>query len=415
MWIPPTRCLIKASDASRKIAVTEGLPRIEELDLRGKTVLLRADLNVTFRPGTTDIADDSRIHASVGTVEFLQGKGAKVVLCSHLGRPRGNVVPEMRIEPVRLRMSEILGICVRHAGGPESASALGAVAELRDGEVAMLENLRFNPGEEANDAEFAKGLATLADVYVNDAFGASHRSHASIVGVATILPAYAGLLMRTEIEALNRALVSDERPAVAVLGGAKVADKLGVVKNLAPNVDAVLIGGGMVSAMLAVQGYGVGSTELSEVELMAGRALIDDGNIATKIRLPKDVVVAQEFDEASDFAEVAADAIPNSGYVLDIGTKTTAEYADVIARSKKLIWNGPMGLFEWPSFSKGTARLAEAIAANDVAFKLAGGGSTVEAINHFGIAEKLTHISTGGGASLEFLEGKTLPGIAALR
>ena len=391
------------------------LPRIEEISLRGKTVLLRADLNVTFRPGTTDIADDSRIHASVATVELLRSKGAKVVLCSHLGRPKGKVVPAMRIEPVRVRMSEVLGVNVQYAGGPENVSAWGAVAKLTNGEVAMLENLRFNPGEEVNDAEFTRGLASLADIYVNDAFGASHRSHASIVGVAEILPAYAGLLMRAEIEALNRALVSDERPAVAVLGGAKVADKLGVVENLAPNVDAVLIGGGMVSAMLAAHGFGVGSTKVSDAELSAAKSLIDDGDIASKIRLPRDVVVAQEFDENSDFAEVDADAIPKSGYVLDIGTKTRANYVDLIARSKKLIWNGPMGLFEWLSFSKGTESVAAAIAGNDDAFKLAGGGSTVEAINSFGITDKLTHISTGGGASLEFLAGKTLPGIAALR
>lgn len=390
------------------------LTRVEEVSLRGKRVLLRADLNVTFRPGTTEISDDSRIHASVPTIELLRRKGAKVVLCSHLGRPKGRVVPEMRIQPVRARMSEVLGIDVKYGGGPVGEDARNSVDGLDEGDVALLENLRFNPGEEANDAEFSQSLASLADVYVNDAFGASHRAHASILGVAEILPTYAGLLMRTEIEALDRALVSDERPSVALLGGAKVADKLGVIENLIPNVDAILIGGGMASAMLAAQGKGIGSTELNEEETSAARSLLADAEIAAKVCLPGDVVVAEEFDANSCYVEVDVDAIPNSGYVLDIGRKTVEEFVDIIASAKKVIWNGPMGLFEWKPFARGTEKVAAAIAANDDAFKLAGGGSTVEAINALGIGDQLTHVSTGGGASLEYLEGKTLPGIAAL-
>lgn len=395
-------------------AVSVSLPKIEEASLRGKRVLLRADLNVTFRPGTTEISDDSRIHSTIPTIELLRIKGAKVVLCSHLGRPQGKVVPEMRIEPVRTRISEALGIDVRPADGPIGQDARHAVDRLDDGEVAILENLRFDPGEEANDAEFSRSLASIADVYVNDAFGASHRAHASIVGVAEILPTYAGLLMRTEIEALDRALVSDERPAVALLGGAKVADKLGVVENLVPNVDAILIGGGMVSAMLAAQGRGIGSTELSEEELTAAEVLLTDSSIKAKLRLPSDVVVAEKFDANSSSVEIDVDSIPNSGYVLDIGRKTVTEFVGIITSAKKVIWNGPMGLFEWKPFARGTEKVAAAIAANDYAFKLAGGGSTVEAINALGIGDKLTHVSTGGGASLEYLEGKTLPGIAAL-
>ena len=390
------------------------LPKIEEVSLKGKRVLLRADLNVTFQPGTTEIADDSRINAIIPTVDLLRAKGARIVLCSHLGRPKGEVVPDMRIEPVRARLSATMGIDVTYASGPVGAETLNAVNGLQDGDVAMLENLRFDPGEEANSGEFSHSLASLADVYVNDAFGASHRSHASIVGVAEVLPAYTGLLMRSEIAALDRAVGSDERPAVVVLGGAKVADKLGVVENLAPAVDAVLVGGGMISAMLASQGLNVGSVDVSAEELRAAASLLDNAEIAKKLRLPIDVVVAEEFSANSPSVEVSVDAIPQSGYVLDIGRKTATDFVGIIDSAKKVIWNGPMGLFEWPTFAKGTEEVASAIASNVDAFKLAGGGSTVEAINALGISDKLTHVSTGGGASLEFLEGKTLPGISAL-
>ncbi len=390
------------------------LPKIEEASLKGKRVLLRADLNVTFQPGTTEIADDSRINAIVPTVDLLRAKGARIVLCSHLGRPKGKVVADMRIEPVRARLSAMMGIDVTYAGGPVGAETLNAVNGLQDGDVAMLENLRFDPGEEANSGEFSHSLASLADVYVNDAFGASHRSHASIVGVAEVLPACAGLLMRSEIAALERAVGSDERPAVVVLGGAKVADKLGVVENLAPAADAVLVGGGMISAMLASQGHNVGSVDLSAEELRAAASLLDNAEISKKLRLPIDVVVAGEFSANSTSIEVSVDAIPKLGYVLDIGRKTATEFVGIISSAKKVIWNGPMGLFEWPMFAKGTEEVASAIASNVDAFKLAGGGSTVEAINALGISDKLTHVSTGGGASLEYLEGKTLPGISAL-
>ncbi len=387
---------------------------IEDVELRGKRVLLRADLNVTFEPGSTRIADDSRIHASVATIELLRSRGARVVLCSHLGRPKGKVVPEMRIEPVRERMSEVLGVDVGYAGGPVGEEAERVVDSLSDGDVAMLENLRFDSGEETNDADFSNSLASLADVFVNDAFGASHRAHASIVGIADLLPTYAGLLMRAEIVALERAVDSDERPAVAILGGSKVADKLGVVKNLAPKVDAVLIGGGMVSAMLAAQGKSVGSVDVGVDELSAAGELLDDPIIVDKLRLPSDVIVAEEFAQDSRYIETSADSVPESGFILDIGSQTISNYADAIGTAEKIVWNGPMGLFEWEAFAKGTKAVAGAISDNESAFKLAGGGSTVEAINSLGIADAITHVSTGGGASLEFLEGKTLPGIAAL-
>ena len=390
------------------------LPLIEDVEVSGKRVLLRADLNVTFEPGSTRIADDSRIHASVATIELLRSRGARVVLCSHLGRPKGKVVPEMRIEPVRERMSEVLGVDVGYAGGPVGEEAERVVESLNDSDVAILENLRFDPGEEDNDADFSNSLASLADVFVNDAFGASHRAHASIVGVADLLPTYPGLLMRAEIVALERAVDSDERPAVAILGGSKVADKLGVVKNLAPNVDAVLIGGGMVSAMLAAQGKSVGSVDVSDDEMKAAKELLDDPIVVDKLHLPTDVIVAEEFSRDSRYVETSAESVPESGFILDIGSQTISNYIDAIGTAEKIVWNGPMGLFEWGAFSGGTQSIASAISDNELAFKLAGGGSTVEAINSLGIADAITHISTGGGASLEFLEGKTLPGIAAL-
>ena len=394
--------------------MTTDLPLIEDVDLRGKRVLLRADLNVTFELGTTVISDDARIHASIATVELLRRRGAKVIMCSHLGRPKGKIVPQLRIKPIRVRTADVLDTAVKYIGGPVGDDVHDAIEQMNGGEVAMLENLRFDPGEEKNDAGFSTALAQLADAYVNDAFGASHRSHASIVGVAGILPTYAGLLMRAEIVALNRALQSDERPSVAILGGAKVADKLGVVKNLAPNVDSILIGGGMIAAIMVAQGKRVASFEVGQDELTAARALLVDSSVAGKLRLPQDVVVAEEFSENSAHIQAGVDDMPETGYVLDIGSKTIASYAELVNEAQKIVWNGPMGLFEWPDFAIGTQSVAAAIAGNGDAFTLAGGGSTVEAINLLGFADKLTHISTGGGASLEFLEGKTLPGIAAL-
>ena len=394
--------------------MSDRLPMIEDAEVRGKRVLLRADLNVTFEPGSTRIADDSRIHASVPTIQLLRSQGAKVVLCSHLGRPKGRIVPEMRIEPVRARMSDVLGVDVSYAGGPVGEEAERGVDSLNDSDVAMLENLRFDPGEEDNDADFSNSLASLADVFVNDAFGASHRAHASIVGVADLLPTYAGLLMRAEIVALERAVDSAEHPAVAILGGSKVADKLGVVKNLAPNTDAVLIGGGMVSAMLVAQGKSVGSVYVSDDEMKAAKELLDNPIVVEKLHLPTDVIVAEEFAQDSRYIETSADSVPESGFILDIGSQTISNYVDAIRTAEKIVWNGPMGLFEWEAFSGGTQSIASAISDNESAFKLAGGGSTVEAINSLGIADAITHISTGGGASLEFLEGKMLPGISAL-
>ena len=391
-----------------------GLKRIEDLALSGKRVLVRADLNVTFRPGSAAIADDSRIRASLPTIEFLRLQGAKVLVSSHLGRPKGRVVEGLDIEPVRQRMAQLLGDSVTFAGGPVGDVPESVSRAMRDGDVAMLENLRFDQGEESNDSDFAARLAGLADIYVNDAFGASHRSHASIAGIARYKEPYAGLLMRSEIEMLSRALESDEHPTVAVLGGAKVADKLVVVKNLSRRVESILIGGGMVAAFQCVMGLPSGAADVSKEEADAADSILGDPDVAAKLLLPADLVAADEFSEDSAHRVVTRDAVPEDSYILDIGDETIAEFTGRLAGARKIIWNGPMGLFEWPAFSSGTAAVARSIARNSASFSLAGGGSTVEAIASLGLEEAFTHISTGGGASLEYLEGKLLPGIAVL-
>ncbi len=391
-----------------------GLQRIEERELSGKRVLVRADLNVTFHPGSAVIADDSRIRASLPTIEFLMARGAKVMVSSHLGRPEGRVVNKLSIEPVRQRLGELLGKCVASAGGPAGEEPRRVIAALADGEVAMLENLRFDPGEEADDSEFGAYLTALADIHVNDAFGASHRSHASIVGVARHKKPYAGLLMRSEIEMLSRALDSDEHPTVAVLGGAKAADKLMVVNSLSKRAESILIGGGMVAGFLSAMGLSSGAADVSTKETDAAGSILEDPEVAEKLVLPSDMVAADEFSSDSDYRTVAMNEVPASLYVLDIGDETISEFTSRLSRARKIIWNGPMGLFEWPPFSRGTAAVAHAIADNTGSFSLAGGGSTVEAIAALGLEERFTHISTGGGASLEYLEGKSLPGIAVL-
>ncbi len=390
------------------------LPRIEDADVQGKRVLVRCDLNVTFRPGTTQIADDSRIHESIPTIRVLCERGARVVLCSHLGRPRGTVVPELSIVHVQTRAQELLGREIQCLGGPVGSRVQSAVARLHDGEVGIVENLRFHPGEESNTSEFSDALTSLADIYVLDAFGAAHRAHASIAGAPGLIPTYAGILMRAEIAALTRAVESHERPAVAILGGAKVSDKLTVIRNIAKRVDHVLIGGGMVRAFFAASAINVGSAEVPEDEVEATRSLLEDPRVRESLRLPVDVILAERWSADAKFEIVKSDAIESQGFILDIGPETVRQYVDLIASARKVIWNGPMGLFEWPSFADGTRRVAQGIAKNRDAYTVAGGGSTVEAIYKFDAEDAFTHISTGGGASLQFLEGKTLPGVAAL-
>ncbi len=385
---------------------------IRDTDVAGKTVLVRVDFNVPMRDGV--ITDDSRIRASLPTLNLLRDRGAKVVVCSHFGRPRGQVVEEMRLTPIRARLSELLGTAVQNAAGPSGGMPVNVASALTAGEFALLENLRFDPGEEANDGDFARHLAGLADIYVNDAFGAAHRAHASTVGVTEHLPAVAGLLMERELEMLGKVMTRDDAsgPVVAIVGGAKVADKIQVLRHLAEKVDTILVGGGMVAAFFVAQGRSGGAAVVTQEDASAARELLDTG--AATLILPTDLITAPEFDENSPPTVYEPLDVPRAELILDIGPNTSREYSKIIARARTLIWNGPMGVFEWPAFASGSEAVAHAVASNRQATTVIGGGSTAEIVGSLGLVDQITHVSTGGGASLEFLEGKLLPGVAAL-
>lgn len=386
---------------------------LRDVDVAGKTCLVRVDFNVPTDPGTGRIADDSRIRAALPTIHYLQSNDARIVLCSHNGRPKGQVVDELRMTAIRERASDWFSSNVVDAGLPGlGADPANVISQLKPGGIAMLENLRFAPGEEANDPAFARALASLADVYINDAFGAAHRAHASTVGVTEHLPAVAGYLMERELKMLTRALESEERPSVAIIGGAKVSDKINVLANLAQRVDTILIGGGMVAAFLKAQGYVSGAAEISDEDVHTAGELLFSSD--AKIMTPVDVVLARELSEKATPYTVEVATIPEDSLVLDIGPQTRVNYSDEIIGAKKIIWNGPMGVVEWPSFAEGTHSVARVVAASRDAFKLVGGGSTVAVIEELQLRTEITHVSTGGGASLEFLEGKILPGVAAL-
>lgn len=384
---------------------------VQDLDVAGKRVLVRVDFNVSLKDGI--ITDDSKIRAALPTLRYLIRHGAKVIVASHLGRPKGEVVETLRTAPVAERLSALLDrpvAALRDSIGPEVEAA---IAGMGSGDVAMLENLRFYRGEEANDPGFAQALAALADLYVNDAFGSSHRAHASIVGVPRLLPAAAGCLMQREIETLGGLLEHPERPFAAVIGGAKLSSKLGVLKNIVPLVDVLLIGGGMVATAYSSRGYGVGSSRVEEGLLDYVRELAEQAaSRGVRLLLPTDVVVAESL-EGGAVRTVAADAVPEGWVIADIGPATIAEYTRVLATCRTVIWSGPMGVFENPAFAEGTRAIATALADLD-AVTVVGGGSTVEAVTRFGVADRMTHVSTGGGATLEFLSGETLPGVAAL-
>lgn len=390
------------------------VPTLDDLDAGGRRVLVRADLNVPLAGGR--VTDDLRISASVPTLQALRHAGACVVVCSHLGRPDGVVVERLRLKPVAERLSDLLSTNVHRADDVVGRSAQRTVDDLGEGDVALLENLRFEPGEEADDPEFARRLAGLADAYVNDAFGAAHRAHASVVGVPPLVDqAVAGLLMERELVTLGRLLDDPPRPFVAILGGAKVSDKLGVIANLLSRVETLLVGGAMCFTFLRARGAEVGASKVEEDRLQdCARLLADAAERGVEIVLPTDVVAAEAFDAQAEHRRVAADAVPDGWMGLDIGADTVERFAEVVADAGSVLWNGPMGVFEWESFAAGTQGVARALARSD-AFSVVGGGDSAAAIRQMGLEDTVDHVSTGGGASLEFLEGIDLPGVAALR
>lgn len=385
---------------------------IRDVNWQGKRALVRVDFNVPIDNGT--IGDDTRVRAAIPTIQYLVDHGAAVVLMSHLGRPKNKVVEELRLRPVAAHLAQLMRMPVTALDVVAGPSAETAVAALRPGQILMLENTRFDAREEANDESLAREYAKLADVYVNDAFGAAHRAHASTEGVARFLPAVAGLLMERELEALAGTLASPARPFVTIIGGAKISDKIGVIENLLAKVDALLIGGGMANTFLLAQGYAMGDSlvETSSVDL-ANRMLTLAQRRGAKLLLPTDAVVADRFAPDATTRVVPITAVTAGWRILDIGPETQARYAAEIALAKTVIWNGPMGVFEMPAFATGTRAVANALAQSS-AKTVIGGGDSVAAIEQMGLADKVSHISTGGGASLELLEGRVLPGVAAL-
>jgi len=388
---------------------------IRDVDVKGKRVLVRVDFNVPLTEGADGrwtVADDTRIRAALPTIQYLLDNGAALILCSHLGRPKGGVQDELKMDPVAHRLSELIDRPVTKLDnciGPEvEATALAA----QPGDVLLLENTRFHPEEKQNDPAFAAQLAALAELYVNDAFGSAHRAHASTEGVARELPAVSGLLMEKELEFLGSALADPEHPFVAILGGAKISDKIGVIDNLLSQVDALLIGGGMANTFLKAEDYDVAESLVEDDSLDTAQALI--AQAGNKLVLPVDVTVADRFDADAFSQVVPVAAVPPKWRILDIGPRTLELFQERLAGARTVVWNGPMGVFEFPKFAQGTEAVARMLAALPDATTIIGGGDSAAAVKRTGLADKMSHISTGGGASLEFLEGKTLPGVAAL-
>ncbi|MBS4174028.1 phosphoglycerate kinase [Bacillus sp. FJAT-49736] len=386
---------------------------IKDIDLAGKRVFCRVDFNVPLENG--NVTDDTRIRAALPTIQYLIEQGAKVILASHLGRPKGKVVEELRLTPVAKRLSELLKKDIRKSNEAYGEIAKSDVEKLENGDVLLLENVRFYPGEEKNDPELAKAFAELAEIYVNDAFGAAHRAHASTEGIAKFLPAVCGFLMEKELEVLGKALSNPERPFTAIIGGAKVKDKIGVIDNLLDKVDNLIIGGGLAYTFVKAKGFEVGKSLLEEDKIDLAKSFMEKAEQKNvKFYMPVDVIVADDFSDSANKKVVSIEEIPSDWEALDIGPKTVEIYKDVIQSSKLVIWNGPMGVFELESFANGTKGVAQALADAEHTYSVIGGGDSAAAVEKFHLADKMDHISTGGGASLEFMEGKTLPGVAAL-
>jgi phosphoglycerate kinase len=383
---------------------------VRDIDVKGKRVLVRVDYNVPIKEGK--VGDDTRIRAAMPTLNYLLEQGAAVILCSHLGRPKGGPDPKYSLKPVAEYLGTLMGKPVAFAEDCVGPAAETAAKALKPGEVLLLENTRFHPEEEKNDLDLAKKMASLADVYVNDAFGSAHRAHASTEGVARFLPAVAGFLMEEEIKYLGQAIADPKKPFVAILGGAKVSDKIGVIRNLLGKADQVLIGGGMANTFFKAQGYPMADSLVEDEALDTARELLAMGG--AKLRLPVDMVLGDKFDAEAAMKTTPTGPVPDGWRVLDVGPDTVKAYAKAIKGAGTVVWNGPMGVFEFPRFAEGTFGVAKAVAASR-AISVIGGGDSVAAVAAAGLSDKITHISTGGGASLEMLEGLVLPGLAALQ
>jgi phosphoglycerate kinase len=383
---------------------------ITDIDVKGKRVLVRVDYNVPIKDDK--VVDDTRIVAAMPTLEYLLNHGAAVILFSHLGRPKGGPDPKFSLRPVAAHLSGLLGKPVAFTDDCVGPLAEAAAKALKPGEILVLENTRFHPEEEKNDPELAKKMASLADIYVNDAFGSAHRAHASTEGVAHYLPAVAGFLMEKEIQYLGQVIANPKRPFIAILGGAKISDKIGVIRNLLTKADQILIGGGMANTFFKAQGYQVGDSLYEEEALDTASQLLKSGT--THLHLPVDVVIGDKFDAEAERKIMVMASVPDGWRILDIGPDTVVNFGKTLAAAGTIVWNGPMGVFEFPRFAEGTIGIAKAVAASN-AVSIVGGGDSVAAINQAGLADRITHISTGGGASLEMLEGLDLPGLVALQ
>jgi phosphoglycerate kinase len=387
---------------------------VEDIEVTGKRVLVRVDFNVPFDVDSGAISDDTRIRSSLPTIRYLVDHKAKIILCSHLGRPGGKVDEGLRMEPVAKYLSQLIGLSIGMAPDCVGLKVREKVEELTDGDILFLENLRFHPEEEANDPQFARELALLADIYVNDAFGTAHRAHASTVGVARYLPAVAGLLMKKELEAMGKVLAVPERPFACVIGGAKVSDKIGLVQNMLERVDMLLIGGGMAATFLKTQGYEVGRSVVEEDKLGLAKDLLQNSaKSGVPILLPVDVVVAKEIKANASAKVVPVTNIPSGSHVVDIGSRTIELFSKELKTCRTILWNGPVGVYEIPQFARGTRSLVELLSTAN-ATTIIGGGSSCDIVQEMGLSHRMTHVSTGGGATLEFLEGAPLPGVEAL-
>jgi phosphoglycerate kinase len=387
---------------------------IRDIEVTGKRVLVRVDFNVPLDPKTNEIMDDSRIIAALPTIWYLIEYKAKVILCSHLGRPDGQVVPSLSMTPIAERLSQLTNLPIYTVSDSTGPKVTRAVEKLKNGDILLLENLRFHPEEEANDPTFARALAELADIYVDDAFGTAHRAHASTYGVAKFLPAYAGLLLEKELRVLGNLLTNAQHPFAALLGGAKVSDKIKLLNNMLDKVNILLVGGGMAATFLKAQNYGVGLSNVEEDKKeLANQLIAAAKNNNVELLLPRDVIVADTISDLSKYSIAPISMIPANKYIVDIGPQTIELFTEKLKECRTVFWNGPMGVYEIPQFSRGTKSMAELLA-NISATTVVGGGSTAEIVTEMRLGFKMTHVSTGGGASMSFLEGKTLPGVEVL-